>query len=106
MCAPSTPWSPPTCCIRFVEPSSLLAFDAPVCHAPPLPHPVHQIIDSGLDETSCYFADGDGEEVTHGHYFDELSESHSSVSLPAYTIFEGGDFSFDPSRRKVARHRA
>lgn len=32
----------------------------------------HQVVDSGLDETSCFFADGDGEEVTHGHYYEEL----------------------------------
>lgn len=72
---------------------------------PPLPRPVHQIVDSGLDETSCFFVDGDGQEVAHGYYFDELSKSYSSVSVPAYTKFEGGDFSFDSSRRKVGTPR-
>ena len=32
----------------------------------------HQVVDSGLDETSCFFVDEDGEEVTHGHYYEEL----------------------------------
>lgn len=31
-----------------------------------------QIVDTGLDETSCFFADGGGEEVAHGHYYEEL----------------------------------
>lgn len=69
---------------------------------PLLPHPAYQIVDSGLDETSCFFVDGDGQEVTHGYYFDEMSESYSSVSVPAFTKFQGGDFSFEPSRRKVS----
>ncbi|CAN0316610.1 unnamed protein product, partial [Scytosiphon promiscuus] len=34
---------------------------------------VIQIIDTGVDETSCYFIDDDGEEVDHGYYYDELS---------------------------------
>lgn len=84
----------------------MLAFDASVCRALLVPHPVRQIVDSGLDETSCYFADEDGEEVTHGYYFDEFSESYTSVSLPAYQKFDGGDFSFDSSRRKVSDRAA
>ncbi|CAN0535588.1 unnamed protein product, partial [Laminaria digitata] len=31
-----------------------------------------QVLDSGLDETSCYFEDGDGLEVTHGYFFDRI----------------------------------
>ncbi|CAN0460486.1 unnamed protein product, partial [Laminaria digitata] len=31
-----------------------------------------QVVDTGLDETSCYFEDGDGLEVTHGHYFEKF----------------------------------
>lgn len=73
-------------------------------HLHPLAHPAHQIIDTGLDETSCFFADGDGQEVTHGHYFEELSEScYSTVegNLLPYNDFQDGDFTFDLSRRKV-----
>lgn len=40
--------------------------------------PAHQVVDTGLDETSCFFADGDGEEVTHGHYYEEIALRHSS----------------------------
>lgn len=77
--------------------------------------PANQIIDSGLDETSCFFVDGDGQEVTHGYYFEEHSDVFyvpTSEGDYYYTsegyyaqfdnkIFEGGDFSFDLSRRKV-----
>ncbi|CAM9771338.1 unnamed protein product, partial [Sphacelaria rigidula] len=31
-----------------------------------------QIVDSGLDETHCYFVDEGGEEVEHGYLFDEI----------------------------------
>ncbi|CAN0522044.1 unnamed protein product, partial [Scytosiphon promiscuus] len=31
-----------------------------------------QVVDSGVDETSCFFVDKDGEEVIHGHYYEEL----------------------------------
>lgn len=70
---------------------------------PPAPHPILQIIDSGLDETSCFFADEDGEEVTHGYYFDELSDTYSTSNggVVWFTDFDGGDFFFDSSRRKV-----
>lgn len=79
--------------------------------------PANQVVDSGLDETSCFFADGDGQEVAHGYYFEELSEAlaiatsegnylyYTSQGFNPYTVrpdlFAGGDFSFDPSRRKV-----
>jgi len=60
-----------------------------------------------LDETSCYFIDGDGQEVEHGYFFDELSEGSYYLSSGSETftskinIFTGGDFFFDSSRRKV-----
>lgn len=76
-----------------------------------------QVVDSGLDETSCFFADGDGQVMTHGYFFEELSDRqtyYTSQGNPAGTEtygyysstfrfgqFEGGDFSFDLSRRKV-----
>ncbi|CBN77323.1 Peptidase S8 and S53, subtilisin, kexin, sedolisin [Ectocarpus siliculosus] len=64
-----------------------------------------QVIDSGLDETSCYFIDDSGEEVDHGYYFDELGRaavySSSYSSDETATIFNGGDFSYYPERRKA-----
>eukprot|EP00903_Cladosiphon_okamuranus_P015158 g14016.t1 len=78
-----------------------------------------QIVDSGLDETSCFFADGDGRQVTHGYYFEELSESLPVITSEgeafSYTAlgypdtfrvdaFQGGDFSFDLSRRKIVQY--
>ncbi|CAN0597839.1 unnamed protein product, partial [Laminaria digitata] len=39
-----------------------------------------QVVDTGLDETSCYFIDADGEEVPHGHYFEELGVEPESSS--------------------------
>ena len=70
------------------------------------PCSAHQIIDTGLDETSCYFSDEDGQQVDHGYFFDELSDGSYYVGTGSDTIskigiFEGGDFSFDSSRRKV-----
>lgn len=82
-------------------------------HRSPSALPANQVTDSGLDETSCFFADGDGQEVVHGHYYEELSD----VSLYYYTSegeyydayrfkdFDGGNFYFDPSRRKVGTPR-
>ncbi|CAN0384261.1 unnamed protein product, partial [Ectocarpus sp. 12 AP-2014] len=40
-----------------------------------------QVVDSGLDETSCYFIDDSGEEVDHGYYFDELGQAAVYSSL-------------------------
>lgn len=63
-----------------------------------------QIIDTGLDETSCFFVDEDGLEVEHGYYFEELG----FVGEPSFDlsnvvkIFEGGSFPFDLTRRKVS----
>lgn len=63
--------------------------------------PSHQIVDTGLDETSCYFADDSGEEIQHGYYFNELYVDTSSSLLYAFPDFDGGDFTYDLSRRKV-----
>ena len=96
-----------------------------------------QVIDTGLDETSCFFIDDDLEEVPHGHYFDELAVSLDPVESPSsspilppsatssptegvplipsstsspvtasHEVFEGGDFSIYPDRRKVNAHHA
>ena len=59
-----------------------------------------QVVDTGLDETSCYFVDEDGEEIAHGHYFEELGFTSGS---DVYAPFTGGDFSYDLNRRKVRR---
>ena len=82
-----------------------------------------QVIDSGLDESSCYFAhDAEGDHVTHGYYYDELGFNFDfetisyRTNLPSsyYTSesyfhhveeFSGGDFSVYPERRKVSRLR-
>lgn len=53
---------------------------------------------SGLDETSCFFVDEDGEQVEHGYYFDEIGFLADSQ---IYISFGGGDFPVDISRRKV-----
>lgn len=62
-----------------------------------------QIIDTGLDETSCFFVDEDGLEVEHGYYFEELGfVGEPSIDLSnVVKIFEGGSFPFDLTRRKV-----
>lgn len=59
-----------------------------------------QVIDSGLDETSCFFLDDDGEEIEHGYYFEELAMASSGT---AAVIFKGGDFPVDLTRRKVSK---
>ncbi|CAM9166855.1 unnamed protein product, partial [Hapterophycus canaliculatus] len=64
---------------------------------------VIQIIDTGVDETSCYFIDDDGEEVEHGYYYDELSAPTLSVT-PPFSSFNGGDFSYFPERRKIIQY--
>ena len=56
------------------------------------------MVDSGLDEMSCFFADDDGLEVEHGHLFDGYHmESDGSMS-PALGNYS---FVYDMSRRKV-----
>ena len=66
-----------------------------------------QVIDTGLDETLCFFIDDDGEKIEHGHYLEELRliyPSHpTSSSTREYAIFEGGYFPHFPTRRKVTK---
>lgn len=60
---------------------------------------VHQqIIDTGLDETSCFFADEDGLEIEHGSYFDGLMEEDGDVvPVPSHS----DSYYYDLTRRKV-----
>lgn len=57
------------------------------------------MIDSGLDEESCYFADGDGGTVERGYFFQEIAIISDTSVAP---MFNGGYFPQDPDRRKVA----
>lgn len=59
-----------------------------------------QIVDSGLDETHCYFVDEGGEEVEHGYLFDEIG-GYGPSSSEIVAIQSGGYFPSDLSRRKV-----
>lgn len=60
-----------------------------------------------MNETSCFFEDGDGDKVEHGYYFDEIGTTNSyfSYSSDSFSLFKeiftGGDFTYDNSRRKV-----
>lgn len=61
-----------------------------------------KVVDTGLDETSCFFAEADGSEIEHGHYLDEfafLSYPHSYGN--AAVAFNGGSFPVNMTRRKV-----
>lgn len=59
-----------------------------------------QMVDSGLDETSCFFADDDGVQVKHGHIYDGVQvEDDGNIS----TALRNPSFQFDMSRRKVQR---
>lgn len=49
-------------------------------------------MDSGLDETSCYFVDDEGGEVEHGYIF-EVEDS--------FLVYNGGYYPIDAARRKV-----
>lgn len=72
-----------------------------------------QVVDTGVDVSSCFFVDEDKKEVEHGHFFEEIgvsADEFSSVSLSSSdahigTVFKGGYFPFDLSRRKVRRVR-
>lgn len=60
------------------------------------------MIDSGLDESSCFFSDESGEEIEHGYFFDEIGiDIVSPEDARAWVIFTGGDFPVYPTRRKV-----
>lgn len=85
-----------------------------------------QVVDTGLDETSCFFVHDEArDQIAHGYFYDEwganvvtsLSESDDEWWLPnaedhlgsgsygsvvsSARVFEGGDFTFYPERRKV-----
>ncbi|CAM9779304.1 unnamed protein product [Ectocarpus sp. 4 AP-2014] len=62
---------------------------------------VIQVVDSGLDETSCFFADDDGLQVEHGFWFDGVRvEDDGNVS----TVLGNYSFPFDMSRRKIVQY--
>ncbi|CAM9894313.1 unnamed protein product [Scytosiphon promiscuus] len=62
---------------------------------------VIQIVDRGLDETSCYFADDDGLQVEHGYlYLGVREEGDGNVSL----VLGNSSFPYDMSRRKVVQY--
>ncbi|CAM9402432.1 unnamed protein product [Ectocarpus sp. 8 AP-2014] len=94
---------------------------------------VVQVIDSGVDESSCFFAhDESGDHVPHGHYFEEwginppltsssfsspTSDDDDSWGWPWATAdhhtgsyyqtaeeFDGGDFTIYPDRRKIIQY--
>lgn len=56
-----------------------------------------KVIDTGVDETSCFFADDEsGEEVAHGHYFEEWG---ITVDLDAYaSSWTSTEYSSRPSQ--------
>lgn len=64
---------------------------------------VIQIVDSGLDETSCFFEDESGEEVEHGYYFNDI-EVVGVESSALSTDFRGGSFPIDLTRRKIVQY--
>ncbi|CAM9309050.1 unnamed protein product [Choristocarpus tenellus] len=58
-----------------------------------------------IDETSCFFANGDGTEIEYGYYFDEIYwEIHGNYHYVNETVFTGGNFTFDLSRRKLVQY--
>lgn len=56
-----------------------------------------QIVDSGLDQESCFFRDEDGEHVDGGHYYDEVASGSNYFLVD----FNGGYYPHDLTRRKV-----
>lgn len=56
-----------------------------------------QIVDSGLDETMCFFADEDGGHVEHGYMFTGVQTLAFGILAPVAGHF----FPYDLSRRKV-----
>lgn len=42
----------------------------------------NKVVDTGLDETSCFFVDSEeGDHVTHGYYYDELGVNFLGTSF-------------------------
>lgn len=63
------------------------------------------MVDSGLDETSCFFADDDGLEIEHDYLFEDYSiffDSGNDSTLVSAND-EMKEFKYDLSRRKVMR---
>lgn len=58
-----------------------------------------QVVDTGLDETSCFFADDTGGEVEHGYLFDGI-EVDATTGYPSAALGKPW-FPYDMSRRKV-----
>ena len=55
-----------------------------------------------MDESSCFFEDDSGVKIEHGYYFEEVALAYTSSSeFLSHTVFEGGNFSVYPNRRKV-----
>lgn len=76
----------------------LLSPNNPTCTARAVYCMLPKVVDSGLDETSCFFADDDGLQVEHGFLFDGVRvEDDGNVS----TVLGNYSFPFDMSRRKV-----
>lgn len=109
-------------------------FPGPICYSP-TPRACGtptQVIDSGIDESSCYFAnDESGDHVPHGHYYEEWginvpltsssfssptsdddsddswgwpwasADHHTGSFYQVEEVFDGGDFTVYPDRRKV-----
>lgn len=73
-----------------------------MCIAVMLPHSPHlwnnQIVDSGLDESVCFFADENGQSVEHGHLFDGKRMDDNGTFI---TVGGNPSFTYDLSRRKV-----
>lgn len=56
-------------------------------------------MDTGLDKTSCFFADDAGGEVEHGYVFDGI-EVDATSGYPSAALGQPW-FPYDMSRRKV-----
>lgn len=59
-----------------------------------------QVVDSGLDQESCFFRDEDGVHVEGGHYYDEIAIGDNFFLVD----FDGGYYPYDLERRKVFMH--
>ncbi|CAN0345646.1 unnamed protein product [Pylaiella littoralis] len=62
---------------------------------------VIQVVDTGLDESSCFFADDDGLQIEHGHLYEGVRfEADGNVSM----VLGDYSFAYDMSRRKVVQY--
>lgn len=62
------------------------------------------MVDSGVDQSSCYFREEDGSSVEFGHYFDEIALLGSSSSS-VVGILDKGYYPVEAGRRKVRYER-